>query len=94
MCIVSNPEGVFALSCKGDYLWTTAGKVMAEDLLPLGDVSGLVFGFCRCVVEILKYGLNVTTKLWCEKVVLVTFQIFWERLACPIPAILFHRLIS
>lgn len=30
--------------------------------------------FCRCLVEILKHGLNVTTKLWCEKVVVVNLS--------------------
>lgn len=87
MCIVSNPAGVFALYCKADGLWTITGKVMAEDLLPLS-----VCCFCRRLVEILKYRLNVTTKLQCEKVILVTFQIFWERLMCLISAVLFHKI--
>jgi len=40
---------------------------MAEALLPLESVAGLVFSFCRCLIEILKYGVNVSTKLWCGK---------------------------
>lgn len=65
---------------------------MAEALIPLDRVSGLVFCFSWCLLEILKYGLNAIIKLWCEKVVNIGFPTFWERLTCLISLGLYHKI--